>query len=70
MVSCAMNITVRQSAKALGRAKATANNDARPTHRRDPSEDVGVEREVVFRDVEAPLDEDLALQGAAVVCES
>jgi hypothetical protein len=37
------------------------------THVRDPAKDVGVEADVVFRDVEPALQEDFALKRAAVV---
>lgn len=40
------------------------------THVGDPTKDIGMETNVVLRDVYAALNEDLALQGAAIVCIS
>lgn len=37
-------------------------------HRGDPSENVRVEREVVFRNVQSPLDEDLTLKSTSIIC--
>lgn len=37
-------------------------------HRGDPSENIRVEREVVFRNVQSPLDEDLTLKSTSIIC--
>lgn len=49
-------------------ARSTSLRIAEPTHIGDPSKDVGVEADVVLRDVETALQEDLSLKRTAVVC--
>jgi hypothetical protein len=49
------------------RQYSTRNDCAGYTHSRDPSKDIGVEREVVFRDVEPSLDQDLTLECASII---
>ena len=39
------------------------------THISNPAEDVGVEANVVLRDVEASLNQDFALKGATIICQ-
>jgi hypothetical protein len=47
----------------------TSRHD-RTTHVRDPTKDVGVEAHMVLRNVESPLDENVPLQRAAIICRA
>jgi hypothetical protein len=38
------------------------------THAGDPTKDIGIKANMVLRNVYAPLNEDLTLQGTTIVC--
>ena len=48
---------------------ASRTRDRGETHVGDPTEDVGVEAHVVFGNIESPLDEDVPLQCATIICK-